>query len=61
MAGGSDTYIFFNGPSKGLVSEVKIFFYQNMHNQYKSAGKKISRKHPKEMSNYSLSCSCSIS
>ena len=42
--------------------DLNVFFYQNMpnlHNRYKSAERKISKKNPGHMLNYSLPCSCS--
>ena len=42
--------------------DLNVIFYQNMpnlHNQYKSAERKISQKKPEHMLNYSLPCSCS--
>jgi hypothetical protein len=42
--------------------DLNVIFYQNMpnlHNQYKSAERKISQKNPEYMLNYSLPCSCS--
>ena len=39
-----------------------MIFYQtmsNLHNRYKSAERKISKKQPEHMLNYSLPCSCS--
>ena len=47
----------------GLRGEdLNVIVYQNMpylHNQYKSADRKISQKSPEYMLNYSLPCSCS--
>jgi hypothetical protein len=42
--------------------DLNVIFYQNMpnlHNRYKSAGRKISQKKMEYMLNYSLPCSCS--
>ena len=42
--------------------DLNVIFYQylpNLHNQYKSAERKISQKNPEYMLNYSLPCSCS--
>jgi RNA recognition motif-containing protein len=42
--------------------DLNVIFYQNMpnlHNRYKSAERKISKKKPEHMLNYSLPCSCS--
>ena len=42
--------------------DLNVIFYQNrsnLHNRYKSAGRKISQKNPEYMWNYSLPCSCS--
>jgi hypothetical protein len=42
--------------------DLNVIFYQNMsnlHNQYKSAERKISQKNPEYMLNYSFPCSCS--
>jgi hypothetical protein len=44
--------------------DLNVIFYQNMptgnlHNQYKSAERKIPQKNPEYMLNYSLPCSCS--
>ena len=42
--------------------DLNVIFYQNMpnlHNRYKSAERKIKKKNPEHMLNYSLPCSCS--
>ena len=41
--------------------DLNVIFYQNMHNRYKSAERKISQKYPNYMYmlNYSLLCNCS--
>ena len=42
--------------------DLNVIFYQNMpnlHNQYKSAERKISNQNLEHMLNYSLPCSCS--
>jgi hypothetical protein len=44
--------------------DLNVIFYQNipnLHNRYKSAGRKISHKNPEYMLNYSLPCSVSDS
>jgi hypothetical protein len=38
--------------------DLNVIFYQNMHNRYKSAERKISQKNTEYMLNYSLPCSC---
>jgi hypothetical protein len=41
--------------------DLNVIFYQNipnLHNRYKSAERKITRKNPKYMLNYSLPCRC---
>ena len=46
----------------GSGEDLNVIFYQNMpnlHNRYKSAERKISKKNPEHMLNYSLPCSCS--
>jgi hypothetical protein len=43
--------------------DLNAIFYQNMpnlHNRYKSAERKIKKKKPEHMLNYSLPCSCSL-
>jgi hypothetical protein len=47
---------------RGFREDLNVIFYQdmpNLHNQYKSAERKISQKSPEYMLNYSLPCSCS--
>jgi hypothetical protein len=42
--------------------DLNVIFYQNMpnlNNRYKSAERKISKKNPEHLLNYSLPCSCS--
>jgi hypothetical protein len=42
--------------------DLNVIFYQNMpnlHNWHKSVERKISKKNPEYMLNYSLPCSCS--
>jgi hypothetical protein len=43
--------------------DLNVIFYQNMpnlHNRYKSGERKISKKNPEHILNYSLPCSCSL-
>jgi hypothetical protein len=66
----SDTILKGTHPARfGVISfsgfrgeDLNVIFYQNMpnlHNWYKSAERKISKKNPEYMLNYSLPCSCS--
>jgi hypothetical protein len=55
-----DVFVTNELPNLGYADLVKIF-YQNMpnlHNQYKSAERKILQKNAEYMLNYSLPCSC---
>ena len=54
--------IWFNLVQRFREEDLNVIFYQNMlnlHNQYKSAERKIPQKNPDYMLNYSLPCSCS--
>jgi hypothetical protein len=48
--------IWFNGFRR---EDLNVIFYQNLHNRYKSAERKIAQKILEYMLNYSLPCSCS--
>jgi hypothetical protein len=39
--------------------DLNVIFYQNLHNRYISAERKISQKNPEYMLYYSLPCNCS--
>ena len=70
MEGGAVRHTIERGPPKFVLiwlsgfrgEDLNVIFYQNMpnlHNRYKSTERKISRKNPEYMLNYSLPCSCS--
>ena len=70
MEGGAVRHTIERGPPKFVLiwlsdfrgEDLNVIFYQNvpnLHNRYKSTERKISRKNPEYMLNYSLPCSCS--